>query len=396
MTGLEKFKDSKGAKIGMIACALVALAGIAMWVYQCITGLHVTAMRDGSSWGLYITMFMFFVGLSAGGLIISTAPKVFGFKGFGNISKVAVLSSIVCTILAIGFVIVDLGHPELAWHLIVYGQLVSPLMWDMLVLTAYLILCIIYLAVLVKHDKEPRSERSLKTLSIIAFIVAILVHSVTAWIFSLNISRPFWNTALMAPWFVCSALVSGLALVLVITLILRKTGNLVLEDENVQKMGKLLGVFVAVDLFFFFCEILTSVYPGAGTAYEIIGMVTTGPIAPFFWTQVLGGIIAMILMFNPATRKKTGAVVVASILAILGIFCKRVQLIEGGFQVPNLTYPGMTTGPSVPGVDGFWQGIGGNLVYWPSGFEVGVTLGVLALGGFLLILGLRILSKQEN
>ena len=63
------------------------------------------------SWGLYITMFMFFVGLSAGGLIISSVPKAFGIKGFGGISKVAVMTSIAATVAAIGLVVVDLGQP---------------------------------------------------------------------------------------------------------------------------------------------------------------------------------------------------------------------------------------------------------------------------------------------
>ena len=82
---------------------------------------------------------MFFVGLSAGGLIISSVPKALGIKGFGGISKVAIWTSVCCTVLAIGFVVVDLGQPARLWELFAYSNLGSPLMWDIIVLAVYLI-----------------------------------------------------------------------------------------------------------------------------------------------------------------------------------------------------------------------------------------------------------------
>ncbi len=345
-----------------------------------MNGLQVTGMRDQSSWGLYITNFMFFVGLSAGGLIISSAPKVFKLKGFGNISKVAVLTSIVCTILAICFVVVDLGSPWNIWHLFVYGHFTSPLMWDLCVLTLYLVLSIVYLVMLRREDDAAGVSSKLRGMSIAAFLVAILVHSVTAWIFSLNVSRAFWNTSLMAPWFVASALVSGTALVLVVVVALRRAGKLRLEDENVQKMAFILGVFVAVDLFFLFCDVLTGAYGGAGDAYDAIIMVLAGPVAPFFWAEVILGVVCLVIAFKPRLRASANLCVVASICAILGVFCKRAQIIEDGFGNVNLTYPGVETGPAVHGADGAWQGIGSALAYWPTGLECLVVLGIIALG----------------
>ena len=113
---------------------------MALWAVQLSGGMVQTGMRNLDSWGLYITMFMFFVGLSAGGLIISSVPSAFGMKGFGGIYKVAVWTSICCTVLAIGFVVVDLGQPLRVWELFAYSNLGSPLMWDIVVLFVYLIL----------------------------------------------------------------------------------------------------------------------------------------------------------------------------------------------------------------------------------------------------------------
>ena len=95
----------RGLTVGIIACAVVAVIGVALWMVQLSGGMIQTGMRNLDSWGFYITLFMFFVGLSAGGLIISSIPNAFGMKGFGDISRVAIWTSICCTCVAIGFVV---------------------------------------------------------------------------------------------------------------------------------------------------------------------------------------------------------------------------------------------------------------------------------------------------
>lgn len=142
---------------------MVAVIGVALWMVQLSGGMIQTGMRNLDSWGFYITLFMFFVGLSAGGLIISSIPNAFGMKGFGDISRVAIWTSICCTCVAIGFVVVDLGGPLRLWELFVYSNLSSPLMWDIIVLSTYLILSIVYLwayrrvdAGKMSHHRHPR------------------------------------------------------------------------------------------------------------------------------------------------------------------------------------------------------------------------------------------------
>ena len=184
--------------------AVLSVAGIGAYIFQLAGGLAVTGMSNGVSWGLYITMFMFFVGLSAGGLIISSIPNAFGMKGFGDISRVAIWTSICCTCVAIGFVVVDLGGPLRLWELFVYSNLSSPLMWDIIVLSTYLILSIVYLWAYRREDTGKMSHTAIRVISIIALVVAVGVHTVTAWIFSLSAAHEFWHTALMGPWFVAA------------------------------------------------------------------------------------------------------------------------------------------------------------------------------------------------
>ena len=382
----------KGLNIGIAVAAVVTVAGLALWGVQLSGGMVQTGMRNFDSWGLYITCFMFLVGLSAGGLIISSVPKAFGMKGFGGISKVAVWTSICCTVLAIGFVVVDLGQPLRLWELFAYSNLGSPLMWDIAVIAIYLILSVVYLWATLRAEAGKVSQKALRVVSVIALVCAVLVHSVTAWIFGLQQAHEFWYTALLAPWFVTSALVCGTALVLVVVIALRKAGYMELAQENVVKMAKMLGAFVCVDLYFFACDLLTSAFPG-GSGTEVVDMLVSGPLAPFFWVEIVGCALAAVVCFVPKLRTNP-LLVAAGLLAIIGIFCKRVQLLVGGFQIPNIDYAGVMTQYSVTdwaaGMAGAYQG----MVYWPTPLEFGVALGVFGLGALMLLLGLKFLPLK--
>ena len=382
----------KGLNAAIGVSAVIMVAGIVLWGVQLSGGMVQTGMRNLSSWGLYITSFMFFVGLSAGGLIISSVPKAFGIAGFGGISKVAVMSSIACTVAAIGMVVVDLGQPARLWELFAYSNLGSPLMWDIVVLGTYLILSCVYLWAQVRADAGKVSHTALRVISVVALVTAVLVHSVTAWIFGLQQGREMWHTALLAPWFVSSALVCGTALVMVVAIALRRAGYLSLDQAYLVKLAKLLGAFVVVDLYFFACDLLTAGFPNASGA-EVVAMLTAGPLAPFFWTEVVGCILCAVVCFVPRLRTSP-LIVVASLLAIVGIFCKRVQLLVGGFQIPNIDMAGPLTPYTVTGWESGMAGAYQGMVYFPTPLEFGVALGVVGLGALLLLAGLKFLPLK--
>ncbi len=436
---VENAKRSRGLVIAGAIGAVLAVIGIVFWMMQLSGGMVQTGMRNLDSWGLYITMFMFFVGLSAGGLIISSIPNAFGMEGFGGISKVAIWTSICCTVAAIGFVVVDLGQPvrlwELfaysnlgsplmwdiivlavylilsivylvfymfvvvdlgqpvrLWELFAYSNLGSPLMWDIIVLAVYLILSIVYLVFYMCYEQGKTSHAAIRVISVIALVCAVLVHSVTAWIFGLQQGHEFWYTALLGPWFVSSALVCGTALVMALCIGLRAAGYLALDQAYIVKMAKMLAAFIAVDLYFFGCDLLTSAFPG-GSGAEVVDMLVSGPLAPFFWFEVIGCAVALVVCVAPALRRN-GLLVGASVLAILGILCKRVQLLVGGFQIPNIPFANVEGPYAITfggnGVDAAY----GQLVYAPAPIEWVVTLGVLGLAVALLCFGLAYLNLK--
>jgi molybdopterin-containing oxidoreductase family membrane subunit len=389
---------SKGQLIAIVAAAIIAVIGIGLWIFQLSGGMVNTNMRNLSSWGVYLIFFMLFVGLSAGGLIISSVPKAFGLKGFGGISKIAIWVSIVSVVVAAAFIIVDLGSPWKVWELIAFAQFASPLFWDVIAISAYAVVSIAYLILTIKADKGQVNKTAMRCLSIIALATAVLVHSITAWIFGLLQGHEFWYTALLAPWFVSSALVSGLGLVLLIVAALHRAGCIMVEQGSFIRLVKLLGIFTVVDLYFFGCDMLTAGFPGAhDLGLDTVQMLATGVLAPFFWTEILLGVLVMIVAFVPKLRTMP-LIVVAAAGAVLAIFCKRVQLLIGGFQIPNITYADVPSGPPLSDLGASLQGAFPALVYVPSLLEIGVTLGVLSLGVFLVLTGFRLLpltSKQQ-
>ena len=302
----------RGLTIGIAAAAAVTIVGLVLWGMQLAGGFMDTAMRDFAPWGINIALFMFFVGLSVGSMVVAASPRAFGFESFGGIAKMAAWVPICSTVLAIGFVVVDLGQPLRLWELFAYSNLSSPLMWDIIVLSVYLILSVVYLWTLLRAEKRQASAKALRIVSAVVLLWALVVCAVDGWIFGLMPSRALWNTALLAPWFVSSALASGAALVLVLAIALRRTGYVDVREEHVARLAKLLGAFVCVDLFFFACDLVTEGFPG-GSGAGIVGMLVAGQLAPFFWIQIVGCALAAVVCFVPKLR--TSPLLVAAGLA---------------------------------------------------------------------------------
>lgn len=368
----------------VIVLALLVAVGVAAWAYQVVNGLAVTGMNNGNSWGLYITCFMFFVGLSAGGLIVASSASVFGIKQFKKVAKPAVLLSTVCIIAAAAFVVVDLGGPARVFNLIIHAQLGSPLMWDVIVIAVYLTINIIYLVLMKKEDSGADKTRALAVTSRCALPVAILVHSVTAWIFGLQIAKVGWHTAIMAPLFVSSALSSGLALLIVVLVALNAKGAFKVESALITSLAGLLAVFVAVDAYLVACELLTMAYPAAGEESALLSVMTSGATAPFFWTEiVLGLVLPFCLLVFTKLRQKPVVVIVASALIIVGVFCKRAWLLLSSFVNFNVQgAPGVTYGRAdMEGTD-VWTLLG---TYMPTWVEGLVALGVVCLAALLFV-----------
>lgn len=356
----------------------LTLMGMGAWGYQLVNGLGITAMNNVVSWGMYIIMFMFFVGLSAGGLIVSSSATVFDIPAYKVVAKPAIILSTVCITIAGIFIMVDLGGVFRIYNLLIHPQLKSPLMWDVIVISTYMAINIAYLYYMTRENPP---QKALKILSRVALPVAILVHSVTAWIFGLQIARAGWHSALMAPLFVASALDSGLGLLLMTLLLLRKFTEYKIENKLITSLAGLMVTCCLVDFYFVFSEVLTMYYPGEEAVMVVLMEMLSGATAPFFWGEVILGFIVPIgILLFPKNRENTSLVFLASALIFLGVWCKRVWLLLSSFRHPNVEgTPGVSIGQFSEGAKQvhIWVSNG---AYFPTMIELIIVIGMLALG----------------
>jgi molybdopterin-containing oxidoreductase family membrane subunit len=390
--------------------ALLAVMGVgaAAFVYQFVNGLSVTGMRNTVMWGQYILFFMFFVGLSAGGLIVASAGRLFGVKAFKPITRLAVLEATIAVILAATFILPDLGRPERVVNILLFFNPTSPMVWDIAIVTLYAAMSAFYVWLYARADlarrgswlafgtgTSPRTmareERVKSVMAWVALPAAIMLHSITAWIFGLQISRGFWYTSIMAPMFIASALVSGMGLVIILALVLRRLGRLVFDDGLVSMLGGLLGVFISVEAFLLLAEYLTASYPGAPESRAAARMLS-GPYLPLFLFEVLVGLgLPFAILVTRRLRTNPRGVAVAAGIAIVGIFVHRLNLILNGLSYPNIALP-----PGLPvGMAQNASSFATSYWYVPTIVEWLIVAGVLAFGAFLLTFAVRFLPIQE-
>ena len=372
-------------KPGVIALAATVAIGLVLYVIQLINGLGVTGMNNSTSWGLYLTTFMFFVGLSAGGLIVASSASIFHIEKFKAVALPAVICSLVCICCAGICVLVDLGGVQRIWRMLVGLNFTSPLAWDMIVITLYIVLNILYLVFMCGKKAD---ANKVAVVSRFALPCAILVHSVTAWIFGLEIAKEAWNTALLAPIFVASAMDSGLALLMLVLFGLKAKGLFETPKELFSSLAGLLCTCTAVDFYFIFCEVLTTAYNGTAAGNAVIDTLLFGGTAPFFWFEIICGLVVpfAILVFAK-NRQNMKMVGLASILVVLGVFCKRCWLMFTGFATPNIVGGnGITLGTSAAqtgDASAVWSVMG---TYMPTVSEVLVTLGIFALAALAIVM----------
>lgn len=393
--------------------AFLVLVGLGAWIYQIQSGLIVTGMRNVFSWGLYIMMFVLFIGLSAGGLIISSTPKFFHSDKYVEVSRLGILLSL-ATITVAGLMIVpDIGRPVRMYQFLTTPDFRSPMVWDFMIVLVYGVLTTWYLWLLTRRDLAEKGsrlafgvdatdagrERDRKLAfwtAVIAIPAAILLHSITGWIFATQIGRGDWFSPLVAPVFIAKALVSGLGLLLATTILVDRFTDFELAEDLLPKLGKLLGVFTAIHVLYLLgAERLPHAWASHFGFWDITAGFLIGDTIYFWLWTVLGGAIPIVLLAVPALRKRTWAVFTASVLAVFGVMFEGVRLVFIGYDEVNIDLaPGITTG-------GGYEGLGAEVwatsgTYTPTIVELLVTVGIVALGALIFTVGLRYLPVARR
>ena len=283
--------------------------------------------------GVWIAVYFYFTGLSAGSFILSTLAYAFGLKKYKPIAFIGVVLATVLLVLAPLNLIIDLGRPERAWHLFPYLNVSSPVTWGSFLLTIYPINCVIY-----GYFMHKANDKLTKLFGLIGIPLAISVHGYTGFILALSKARALWNTAVMPILFLVSAMVSGIALMILVVAI-RKLFAPPQErahyNEIMIDLGRVLAVSILADLFLIFSDVLVLLTADT-EAREAALLILTLDFSPIFLgvELLLGSLVPLILLALPDFNRRAGWISLAAALVMIGIFAMRYIMVIGGQSLP--------------------------------------------------------------
>jgi len=392
---LHRFSPKLMLFVGFLAA--VVLFTYFMYGRQILYGLGVTGLNEPVTWGFYIVNFVFFIGISHAGTLISAILRLSQAEWRRPITRMAEVITVVVLLIGAVHPILDLGRPDRVLNVFTSGRLQSPLLWDVTAISAYFMASTVYLfiplipdiALLRDRGGKLRwfyefiswgytgTERQKKVLEnattvmmIIVIPIAISVHTVISYIFAMTV-QPGWHSTIFGPYFVVGAIFSGIAALLIVMIAFRSAYHLedYLKEIHFSYLGKLLLIFSLLWFYFTFSEYLTAIYGSEPHELRVVWYKFTGEYAPFFWGMVvLNFVIPVSLLSSPKTRTIRNILFV-SIGVVIGMWLERLNIV-----VPSLA------NPRLPQATGF---------YIPSPTEWCLFAGAAAF----FVLGFLVFSK---
>ncbi len=280
-------------------------------------------------WKVYIPLYFYFTGLSAGSFILSTLSTVFGIKRFKPMALPSAIISFVLLLLAPACLILDLHQPLRFWHTLVpeYFNRTSALSYGSWLLTLYPIANLIYI-----YFIFVKNESVTKIIGTITVPLAIFVHAYTGFAFALVRARAWWHSALMPGFFLTSALLSGIALLVVVAMIMNRFLKEKLDPDLFKSLRLMMIGILLTDLFWTGCFWLTLLVSNAD-GYASIMVALHEKL--YLWGEIVAGmLIPLIILLAPKTRHDRSWLVLASLLIIGGVFLMRYSVVFIGFEIP--------------------------------------------------------------
>lgn len=366
----EVFRGGRAYWTWVGALGVVILVGLLFYARQLDQGLITSGMSDQVSWGVYIANFTYLVGIAAAAVMLVIPAYVFHRDDVKHVVLIGEGIAVAAVIMSILFVVVDLGRPERIWHMIpVLGRLHFPeslLAWDVVVLGGYLVLSVaipFYMLFSRYQGREPRHDLYFPAI-LVSIAWAISIHTVTAFLFSSNVARPYWHTAVLGPRFLASAFTSGPALIVLALQVIGRQTPFKVQASVIQLMTLIATVALQINLFLLGAELFTDFYfrteEVTAATYLYLGLDGANRLVPWIWSAITLQIAAATILTLHPLRSRRGVASIACVLAIVGVW------IEKGM---GLVIPGFVPTP-----------LGEVFEYVPSWGEVFVSLGIWALG----------------
>ncbi|KJS21248.1 MAG: hypothetical protein VR72_11545 [Clostridiaceae bacterium BRH_c20a] len=382
---------------------LFTVIGFLILYFRTTQGLIITNLNNIIGWGLWVSFYIFFIGLSMGCYLIFSLGYVLDFKKFKSLGPLALYSALICLITGFLFILIDIGHMGRFWTVFINRNTTSILSWELHLYVVYLLIIIIQLWFLLRKDilnhlyksrKESfftkillqnrelssfnweRDSTIIKNIGYIGIPLAIAVHGGTGAIFAVIKARSFWNTGLFPIVFLVSASVSGVALqIFLLTLFKRGKKNLIKSLYNV------LLILILFDLVLFLSQFIVGIYSDLPGQTSILQILTTGSFSKLFWLGQIGvGIFIPLLIFFLDFNKYTLAYMVGALSSLIGVFVTRMNLV-----IPQLTIPVLN------GLVEAYESARVTNVYIPSTIEWIFSFGILLFSTLIFLYGLYLL-----
>ena len=361
------------------ALLIMVLAGLSAWTWQIIEGLGITGMNRPVYWGVYITNFVFFIGLAHSGTFISAILRIAGQSWRAPLTRAAEAITLFSLPFGAGSIIIDMGRPERILNTIFYGRYESPILWDITAVSLYMLSSIIFfyfslipdiaicrdrltnvpqwqhrmyekLALGWQHTPAQyhRLEKVLDGMAIFMTMLVVTVHTVVSWLFGMTV-QPGWHTALIGPFFLLGAILSGTAAVVIVLSVLRKVYHLenVLHVRLFNSLRKLLITFVLGWLYMMIAEHLTIGYSNMTEEMVVLNDKFSGTYSIIFWSMTVLVFFVPLLIFIIKGKNNIGWMVFGSVLINIGMWMERYIVIIPTEISPRLV-DGMGAGSYLP------------------------------------------------
>jgi molybdopterin-containing oxidoreductase family membrane subunit len=370
--------EGKSTKFHVFMLVLFGVAGAGLLATYLLfaKGLHLSGMSNRVPWGISIVMAVYYIGLSAGSLVLSAMSAVFGRKEFKPFSRMAALLAMFLLVGALMSIILDWGRPDRVLVPFLYFNFASMFSINALLYSSYIAICFFYLLAMFAGK-----EKLVGVIALIAVLWAVGVHSGTGAIFGF-VPRELFESPLLPPSFIAAALSSGTAMMIIVLQLVFRYSNRPLDERYVKELAKFLSVFIIVVFYFLFTE---NAYRGyvAGSREAEWYFLFGGPHSVVFWVglMLMGIAIPAVILFARGTKDSIKMINIAAVLHMLGVLCERYIIVVPGQTHAADILPNMKV-ESVA-LDGAYVG------YSISFIEVVQALGIAAMVAIPFILGMR-------
>jgi molybdopterin-containing oxidoreductase family membrane subunit len=364
--------------VGLLAAA--TLGGFVATMIMNENGLYLSGMTNRVPWGLQISMAIFYIGLSAGSLVVSGLYGVFGKMEYKPFARIAAYLAMLFLIAGLLSIFTDQGRIDRVFTKpFTFVNPTSMFSINPALYSGHIMICVLYLWALFKEKGTLT-----KITSLVVVLWAIGTHTGTGAIFAF-VPRELYNSSLLPPSFVAAALSSGAALMILVIVGLSRATKRHLDDDLIIWMGRrLLSIFIVVTFYVLLIENAHRAY--LAYSHEAGMFFLFGGIHSWmFWLGLIfvGCVVPAIILFIKRTGTSIRWTVFASVLVVVGVLFERFLIVIPGLIHPPDLFPGWEIADAV-----LAEGV---VSYAISPLEMLQTLGVIGAIGFAFVVGLKVM-----